>query len=83
LTWGGLRGGISVAMALALHRHLHSASESARDLILTSTYLVVVFSVLVQGLTVSNLVGRLFGREVEADVRTEAAGAYEADSSDA
>nr|WP_272881570.1 sodium:proton antiporter [Fundidesulfovibrio soli] len=46
LTWGGLRGGISVAMSLSL-----PVSDS-RSLILTLTYLVVLFSILVQGLTV-------------------------------
>jgi len=46
LTWSGLRGGISVAMALSLPRF------PARDLILACTYAVVVFSILVQGLTV-------------------------------
>jgi Na+:H+ antiporter len=46
LTWCGLRGGISVAMALSL------APSPWRDLLLASTYAVVVFSILVQGLTV-------------------------------
>lgn len=50
LTWGGLRGGISVAMALSL-----PASDS-RSLILTLTYFVVVFSILVQGLTVGRVI---------------------------
>ena len=50
MTWGGLRGGISVALALSL-------PESAeRGLILTMTYMVVVFSILVQGLTVKYLI---------------------------
>jgi CPA1 family monovalent cation:H+ antiporter len=46
LTWCGLRGGISVAMALSLPRY------PWRDALLASTYAVVVFSILVQGLTV-------------------------------
>ncbi len=50
LTWGGLRGAISVAMALSL-----PANES-RSLVLTLTYFVVVFSILVQGLTVSRVI---------------------------
>ncbi|HKJ95815.1 MAG TPA: sodium:proton antiporter [Gammaproteobacteria bacterium] len=53
LTWGGLRGGISVALALSL------PGGADRDLIVTMTYVVVVFSVLVQGLTVAPLVRRL------------------------
>jgi len=52
LTWGGLRGGIAVAMALSL-----PASDS-RNLVLTLTYFVVVFSILVQGLTVGRLIRR-------------------------
>jgi CPA1 family monovalent cation:H+ antiporter len=45
LTWGGLRGGLSVAMALSLPAAYH------RNLILAVTYCVVVFSILIQGLT--------------------------------
>ena len=46
LTWSGLRGGISVALVLALPR------LSGKEILLACTYAVVVFSVLVQGLTV-------------------------------
>lgn len=53
LTWGGLRGGISVALALSL------PVGPARDVILSVTYFVVVTSVLVQGLTMRRLVQRL------------------------
>jgi len=51
MTWGGLRGGISVALALSIPEQCH------RELILTMTYVVVVFSILVQGLTIKALVG--------------------------
>lgn len=50
LTWGGLRGGISIALALSL------PPSPYRDLILAVTYVVVVFSVLVQGLTLGHLI---------------------------
>jgi CPA1 family monovalent cation:H+ antiporter len=50
LTWGGLRGGISVALALSL------PVGPERDLVLTLTYAVVVFSILVQGLSIGKLV---------------------------
>jgi CPA1 family monovalent cation:H+ antiporter len=53
LTWGGLRGGISVALALSL------PEGPERDTLVTITYVVVVFSVLVQGLTIEKLVRRL------------------------
>jgi len=50
LTWGGLRGGISVALALSL------PEGDTRNVILTMTYTVVAFSILVQGLTIGRLV---------------------------
>ncbi|WP_066221617.1 cation:proton antiporter [Formosa haliotis] len=53
MTWGGLRGGISIALALSLTTEMH------RELFLVITYMLVVFSILVQGLTVGRLVKRL------------------------
>ena len=55
MTWGGLRGGISIALALGLTAEMH------RDLFLVITYVVVVFSILAQGLTVGKLVKKLSG----------------------
>ena len=55
LTWGGLRGGISVALVLAL------PGGESRDLLLTMTYAVVVFSILVQGLSIRAVTRRAFG----------------------
>ncbi|MEJ2173550.1 MAG: sodium:proton antiporter [bacterium] len=54
MTWGGLRGGISVALALSL-----PASGEARELLIAVTYVVVVFSILVQGLSVGAVVRRV------------------------
>lgn len=61
MTWGGLRGGISIALALQL------TSDMNRDLFLTVTYGVVIFSIIVQGLTVGALARRLIGSEALAD----------------
>lgn len=53
LTWGGVRGGISVALALSLPENEY------KPLILTATYGVVVFSIIVQGLTIARVVERV------------------------
>jgi CPA1 family monovalent cation:H+ antiporter len=64
LTWGGLRGGISVALALSLPREVAGQPVPARGAILVATYVVVAFSILVQGLTVGPLTRRwLAGRK--------------------
>jgi len=61
LTWGGLRGGISVALALSLSNDI-----PARSAILTMTYVVVVISVLVQGLSMAFLTRRWLTRTGQA-----------------
>ncbi|MFD0766295.1 cation:proton antiporter [Mucilaginibacter lutimaris] len=53
LTWGGLRGGISVALALSLSSNMY------RDQFVLITYIIVVFSILVQGLTIGKLAKKL------------------------
>ena len=62
LVWGGLRGGISVALALSLPPEAAGDSVPRREVILATTYVVVVFSILVQGLTVGTLTRRWLGR---------------------
>ena len=53
MTWGGLRGGISIALALSLTQEMH------KELFLVITYCIVVFSIIGQGLTVEPVVKRL------------------------
>ncbi len=60
LTWGGLRGGISVALALSIEL---PGGEGVRRAILTMTYFVVAFAIIVQGLTIKGL--------IRASLRTE------------
>lgn len=55
MTWGGLRGGLSIAMALSLQDPL------PRNLFVAMTYIIVLFSIIVQGMTLGKLVKRLFG----------------------
>ena len=55
LTWAGLRGGISVAMALSL------PESPYREIILSSCYFIVIFSIIVQGLTLNGVVKKLSG----------------------
>ena len=55
MTWGGLRGGISVALALSL------PDSEWKPLILTVTYVVVIFSIVVQGLTIRAVARHFLG----------------------
>ena len=50
MTWGGLRGGISIALALSLTKEMH------RELFLVITYIIVIFSIIGQGLTVEKVI---------------------------
>ncbi|WP_439880247.1 cation:proton antiporter [Pontibacter sp. MBLB2868] len=56
MTWGGLRGGISIALALSLKPEMH------REFIVAITYAVVLLSLTIQGLTIEKLIRRLEGK---------------------
>lgn len=56
LTWGGIRGGISIALALSLE------PQMGRELFLTITYLIVIFSIIVQGLSIGPLVKKIISK---------------------
>lgn len=62
LTWGGLRGGLAVALALSL------PPSPYRDLVLSLTYSVVIFSVIIQGITISPLAKAASKAEAEAAI---------------
>ncbi len=57
LTWGGLRGGISIALALSL------ATNSQSNIVISITYIIVIFSIVVQGLTIGKLVKKMYSRK--------------------
>ena len=77
LTWAGLRGGISVALALSISGQLGAGmgppaitsdgdAFAVRELLLTMTYCVVAFSIIVQGLTVGPLLKRWLPEQIPA-----------------
>ena len=79
LTWGGLRGGVSVALALSIPTHLDSGVPIAeRELLLCITYVVVVVSIVGQGLTIGAVLRRSLAsavaQETDARLPIEAAG---------
>ncbi len=57
LTWAGLRGGISVAMALSLPQSPY------REIVLACCYFIVIFSIIVQGLTLNKVVNKLASQQ--------------------
>ncbi len=69
LTWSGLRGGISVALALSLYETTTFDTRIV-DIIITMTYCTVLFSIVVQGLTVSKLFDRFNERNDTSGVTT-------------
>jgi CPA1 family monovalent cation:H+ antiporter len=59
LTWGALRGGISVALALAVPKYMYG------DMFVSITYVVVLFSIVAQGLTIGKFAKKLAENEDE------------------
>lgn len=68
MAWGGLRGGISIALALSLPASL--LGQTNKDLFLTVTYCVVVFSIIVQGLSVGWMAKTLIGSESDSNTKS-------------
>ncbi|OKS86616.1 cation:proton antiporter [Mucilaginibacter polytrichastri] len=62
LTWAGLRGGISIALALSLPHNKY------RYIILAGSYFIVLFSVIVQGLSLNKLIGRSYKSKEEEEL---------------
>ncbi len=65
MTWGGLRGGISIALALSLTQDMN------RELFLVITYIIVVFSIIGQGLTVGPIIKKLTKPSAEKPIPSE------------
>ena len=66
LVWGGLRGGVSIALALSIEEGPN------KQIILAITYFVVVFSIIVQGLTIGKLAGKLLPKRKSLQLHTPA-----------
>ena len=73
LTWSGLRGGISVALALSLYQNVKDGSMGAEtvNLLTVMTYCVVLFSIVVQGLTIKKLFAKASNKKQPTDVTTD------------
>lgn len=65
MTWGGIRGGISIALALSLEPQME------RELFLTVTYVIVVFSIIGQGLTIGSLVKKVLAKYAISDTNQQ------------
>jgi monovalent cation:H+ antiporter, CPA1 family len=63
MTWGGLRGGISIVLPLSLSENMD------REFFLAVTYVFVIFSIIVQGLTIEKLIKKL---GISVEVRKDA-----------
>ena len=76
LTWGGLRGGLALAMALSIPSGIWVIQDKlidVKEIILVMTYSVVVFSILIQGSTITPMIekAKLAQKEMEAANTTE------------
>ena len=76
LTWGGLRGGLALAMALSIPSGILVIPEKlidVKEIIMVMTYSVVVFSILIQGSTITPMIekAKQAEREMEAEGSVE------------
>ena len=65
LVWGGIRGGVSIALVLSM------PEGEYKNLLLEVTYIVVLFSIVVQGLTVGKLAKKVLEKGVKKEKRKE------------
>lgn len=65
LTWGGLRGGVSVALALSIPAVVEGEAVHEREVLLAITYVVVILSIVIQGLSIGRMLKRTFPRNDE------------------
>lgn len=77
LAWGGLRGGVSIALVLAL------PAGHEKDVLLPLTYIIVLGSILIQGLTVGKLVNILFENSPKDELPVDGHGNVNTDESEA
>ncbi|MGA9521972.1 MAG: sodium:proton antiporter [Myxococcaceae bacterium] len=71
LTWGGLRGGVSVALALSIPTQVDGVHIPYRDMVLAMTYVVVVISIVLQGLTIGPLLRRTLANSSAEELAAE------------
>jgi CPA1 family monovalent cation:H+ antiporter len=73
LTWSGLRGGISVALALSLYQNSKDGTilSETVNLITVMTYCVVLFSIVVQGLTIKKLFAKATDLPEAAEIKND------------
>lgn len=71
MTWGGLRGGVSVALALSIPAFINGSPVPERDMVLAVTYVVVILSIVIQGLSIGRVLKQTFAPRNDEGRATE------------